>query len=110
MATEWVDLPELRCRSVEKRFLYLRGESAEQVVQRVWGYLDFDDFFMTREALIKLVQKALEQHEEYRRERRERLEMEGIQKDEEDMRYQRLRNKRDSNVLVMRRTELKDGV
>ena len=64
MATEWVDLPELRCRSVEKRFIYLRGESEEKVVQRVWGYLDFDDLFMTSEALIKLVQKALEKNEE----------------------------------------------
>ena len=38
------------------------------------------------------------------------LEREGVQKDEEDMRYQRLRNKRDSNVLVMQRMELKDCV
>ena len=79
-------------------------------MKREWAHVNFKRFRVTRDELVKLVQKALERHEEYRRERREMLEREGVQKDEEDMRYQRLRNKRDSNVLVMQRMELKDCV
>ena len=110
-ATEFVFIPGLRRRGVSvDNFVYFKGESAEEVVQRVWAYLDFDCSSVTYEELLKLVRNALVQHEEYRRERQKRLENEGIQKDEEDKRYPPFRvGKRDRDILVTRGANLRDG-